>query len=193
MERLVVVLKPDAQDYEQDILYRIKKEGFIIQERIKVDLSWEQASTYLQLADCASTEKEDHIQHLISGPCTVLVVSGLNAVDHFKSVLGPADLKQAKQFFPKSLRALYAKNEVQNAVDASDSEQTAIHSLGLFSQIFSETFPSSDNSRQLLEASLYPLLTQGLTQLCKVKPSNPTAWLGKWLIENNPSQPLVHQ
>ncbi len=34
--------------------------------------------------------------------------------------------------------------------------------------------PSLDYSKLFLEDALYPLLTQGLTQLCKSKPENPT-------------------
>ncbi|KAJ3214547.1 cytoplasmic dynein with WD40 domain [Dinochytrium kinnereticum] len=175
MENIVVLIKPDVQDVEQEILYRIKNEGFMIQERIRIVLSREQAASYLGLTESISPEKDDHLNHLISGPCTALLLSRLNALDHFKSILGPSDLKQAKQFFPKSLRAIYAKNETLNAVDASDSIEATAYQMNLFfPDRLIEGFPSTENSRQMLEASLYPLLTQGLTQLCKVKPSNPT-------------------
>mmetsp|Transcript_33744 Transcript_33744/g.106634 ORF Transcript_33744/g.106634 Transcript_33744/m.106634 type:complete len:163 (-) Transcript_33744:148-636(-) len=39
------------------------------------------------------------------------------------------------------------------------------------------------------------LLTQGLSELCKVKPAGLDAvkWLGEWLLANNPNQPAVDE
>ena len=39
------------------------------------------------------------------------------------------------------------------------------------------------------------VLTKGLAELCKVKPSGLDAvrWLGNWLLENNPNQPRVNE
>ena len=41
--------------------------------------------------------------------------------------------------------------------------------------------------------SVHELLTNGLVELCKVKPVGLDAvqWLGEWLIENNPNKPRV--
>ena len=50
--------------------------------------------------------------------------------------------------------------------------------------------PTSEQAKAFLEGSIYPTLLQGLTELCREKPANPTAWLGQWLLENNPSAPV---
>lgn len=41
--------------------------------------------------------------------------------------------------------------------------------------------------------SLHDLLTNGLVELCKVKPVglNAVEWLGEWLLANNPNKPRV--
>jgi len=43
--------------------------------------------------------------------------------------------------------------------------------------------------------TLPAVLTRGLAELCKVKPSDLDAvrWLGNWLLENNPNQPRIHE
>ncbi|RKP01851.1 hypothetical protein CXG81DRAFT_25483 [Caulochytrium protostelioides] len=43
-----------------------------------------------------------------------------------------------------------------------------------------------------LDNEVYPVLTQGLAELCHEKPQNPTSWLGRWLLENNPRKPNIN-
>ncbi len=45
------------------------------------------------------------------------------------------------------------------------------------------------------DVSMNELLVEGLVQLCKVKPTGLDAveWLGRWLIENNPTKPCVEE
>ncbi|KAJ3105764.1 cytoplasmic dynein with WD40 domain [Phlyctochytrium planicorne] len=183
MERTLLLIKPDAQDVQNEIIYKIKSEGFMIQERKRIHVSREQAQAFFGVLDDASAEKEEMVANLTSGPSTVLVLARLNAIDHLKGVLGPADLKQAKQFFPKSIRSTYAKSSILTAADGSESHDAAVFHINLFfPDKLSDEIPNSENSRLLLENSLYPLLTQGLSELCKVKPSNPTS-------QRRPQQP----
>ncbi len=45
------------------------------------------------------------------------------------------------------------------------------------------------------DVSMNDLLVEGLVELCKVKPTGLDAieWLGRWLIENNPTKPSVEE
>ncbi|GCA63517.1 hypothetical protein KIPB_010392 [Kipferlia bialata] len=45
----------------------------------------------------------------------------------------------------------------------------------------------------LAEQAVYPTLQQGLTELCKQKPSDPIGWLAEWLAHNNPHRPSVEE
>ena len=40
--------------------------------------------------------------------------------------------------------------------------------------------------RQYLQASVVPVLLAGLTELASSQPADPVAWLGQYLIDNNP-------
>jgi len=40
-----------------------------------------------------------------------------------------------------------------------------------------ETVPTFENSKGFVENTVYPTLRKGLTELCKVKPANPTVIL----------------
>lgn len=40
--------------------------------------------------------------------------------------------------------------------------------------------------RQFLQASVVPVLLAGLTELASTQPADPVAWLGQYLIDNNP-------
>jgi hypothetical protein len=60
--------------------------------------------------------------------------------------------------------------------------------------------PTGDQLEALIRSpanglSLHDTLVQGLVELCKVKPAgnDAIAWLGEWLINNNPSKPRVDE
>ena len=40
--------------------------------------------------------------------------------------------------------------------------------------------------RQYLQSSVVPVLLAGLTELASAQPADPVAWLGQYLIDNNP-------
>lgn len=52
----------------------------------------------------------------------------------------------------------------------------------------------NDSRRPEDDKSLLDVIAKGLTELCRQKPVGLDAvtFLGRWLLENNPSQPLVH-
>lgn len=50
---------------------------------------------------------------------------------------------------------------------------------------------SSDETQMYLNAKIYPVLTKGLTFLCKEKPADPVQWLAQWLMRNNPDTAKV--
>jgi len=51
------------------------------------------------------------------------------------------------------------------------------------------------NNLQTGDEKLPETLVNGLSELCKVKPTKIDAirWLGQWLLEHNPSQPQVQE
>ncbi|KAI9344210.1 nucleoside diphosphate kinase [Zopfochytrium polystomum] len=201
MEKAIVVIKPDAKVHESAILSRLKFDGFKILQARRMLVTFDQGLEYVEVqmreskrAFKSVEEIETLAEHLTSGPCTILVVAAFDAVDLLKTVIGPQDLFQARQFFPSSLRTKYATDEVRDAIWGSQSRHQVEEEIRIFfPNHLMERLPDHDTNKVLLETALYPLLTQGLTELCKAKPENPTVWLGTWLLENNPSQPKVQE
>jgi Dpy-30 motif len=50
---------------------------------------------------------------------------------------------------------------------------------------------SNAETQTYLNEKIYPVLTKGLTFLCKEKPADPVQWLAQWLIRNNPDSAQV--
>lgn len=62
--------------------------------------------------------------HLAEGKCVVLEVTStnleLNSVCEFRKMCGPRDPDLCRQLYPESIRALYGKSIVHNAVHCTD-------------------------------------------------------------------------
>lgn len=60
------------------------------------------------------------IDHLASGPCIAVEVRQEDAVNQFRAFCGPYDPEIAKKLEPKTLRAKYGVDRVQNAIHCTD-------------------------------------------------------------------------
>lgn len=123
-----------------------------------------------------------------------MVLTRVNAIKKWREVIGPTNPDQAREIAPNSLRALYGskKNTTFNGTHGSDSPESAAREIKFFfpqNPVF--PLPSMEQSRDYVSATLVPVLTEGLTKLCKQKPKDPILWLADWLLENNPNKPKV--
>ncbi|KAI8622492.1 nucleoside diphosphate kinase [Chytriomyces sp. MP71] len=195
-EDTVLLIRPEARHSENHIVHRLNLEGFKILERRHIEITTEQAEAYY-ISTSGDPENFDAMQDYVriltmSGSSVVLLLSRFNAFDQIKALMGSKDAKEARDYAPHSLRARFAVNSTLCGVEASEDLKSTEASIKVFfPDRIRTTLPSVDESKILLEDSLYPVLTQGLTMLCKTKPANPTVWLGTWLLENNPNRPKV--
>ncbi|MBN3279249.1 NDK7 kinase, partial [Polyodon spathula] len=60
------------------------------------------------------------VAELCSGPCMALEIHGSEAPKTFREFCGPADPEIARHLRPHTLRAVFGKNKVQNAVHCTD-------------------------------------------------------------------------
>lgn len=166
--------------------------------------------------DSDDADFEAATKYLSSGPCLVLVLSKAAAVESWLRLIGPADPVVAREEKPQSLRAKLGTDAVHNALHGSASAADAQKDIDeFFPSLPLERLPS--NLQELhdilsakpgLEAthgaphrahangpskSVYEVLIDGLTQLCRVKPTGDEAvlYLSDWLLENNPNKPKV--
>lgn len=73
------------------------------------------------------------VQFILSGPVFVMALSGENAVERTRKIMGHTDPAQAD---PGTIRALYGESIERNSIHGSDSLESAQRELSLF---FDET------------------------------------------------------
>ncbi|CAH1788236.1 unnamed protein product [Owenia fusiformis] len=120
MQQTLAVVKPDAYDNRDEIMDKIKEAGFHIAARKETELTKEMAEAFYK----DQNDKEffsDLTEHMTSGPTLFMVLSRNDAVDGWRSVIGPTDPEQAKEAAPETLRAKYGKDVKANALHGSSS------------------------------------------------------------------------
>ncbi|KAI9004048.1 nucleoside diphosphate kinase [Gaertneriomyces semiglobifer] len=212
MESHFLLLKPDATKHQDEVLYRLEQAGFKILSKKNVELSYEQASefyadyaedpdfeellTYMTRYEESQTSKQwtefVHANYP-SGPVVAISIQHYDVFKQLEELVGPSDPVQARQSAPESLRAKYGQDELHNSFHVSEPSNIEKEARFFFPDAPMKTLPTADEAKLILENHIYPVLLQGLTQLCKEKPANPTTWLGHWLLENNPSKPKVQE
>ena len=66
------------------------------------------------------------IEHISNGPSVILEVRQENAVESFRSFVGPHDPEIAKYLKPDSLRAKFGSDKVKNAVHCTDMAEDGV-------------------------------------------------------------------
>ncbi|XP_028315899.1 nucleoside diphosphate kinase homolog 5 isoform X2 [Gouania willdenowi] len=174
VERTLAIIKPDAVHKAEEIEDVILKSGFTVLQKRKLKLNPEQCCDFY-----AHQYGKDFFPNLTlymsSGPIIVFSLARDNAIAHWKSIIGPANITKARETHPECLRAKYGTSGLKNAVHGT----------------VMEPFPSEEANEEYLNKYVKPTLLPGLTELCKEKPLNPCIWLAEWLLKNDPNNPKI--
>uniref|UniRef100_A0A8D3BPF7 Nucleoside diphosphate kinase homolog 7 n=1 Tax=Scophthalmus maximus TaxID=52904 RepID=A0A8D3BPF7_SCOMX len=81
------------------------------------------------------TEYPSMVTELCSGPCMVLEIQGADAPQTFREFCGPPDPEIARHLRPATLRALYGKDKVKNAVHCTDLPDDGVLEVQYFFKI----------------------------------------------------------
>ncbi|XP_034041845.1 thioredoxin domain-containing protein 6 isoform X1 [Thalassophryne amazonica] len=133
VERTLALIRPDgARDNREVILSQIHASGFTVALQREVTLTEEQVRQFY-----AQHAQEDYfpalLQNMSSGPVLALALARTGAVNHWKSILGPADVSKAKEEHPECFRAQFAAgNEVINQLHGSSSPEEAEQEINFF-------------------------------------------------------------
>ncbi|KOC65507.1 Nucleoside diphosphate kinase 7 [Habropoda laboriosa] len=139
MQKTLAMLKPSVVDKLGEILKRIIANNFHIANIKMVKLSLEGATEFYKDKD--ETNKTYMVNYLTSGPIVALELLGDHAITRWNEVIGPEDREEAVLKSPSSLRALYAKDNIHNAVHGSENEEAAEKELQFF-------FPSQKSGKK---------------------------------------------
>jgi nucleoside diphosphate kinase len=191
VQRTLAMVKPDAVHKFEEIEDIIIKTGFTIIQKRWVHLSPEQCSEFY--ADHSSKQFfPSLVAFMSSGPIVALELAKVDAIQCWRELIGHTNSKKARELKPDSIRAKYGIDEQCNAVHGSDSEFSAEKEIRFFfSRSVIEPIPSGQAAKDYLENKLNKTLLDGLTKLCKEKPSDPLTYLADWLLANNPYKPIV--
>ncbi|XP_054420171.1 thioredoxin domain-containing protein 3 [Pteronotus mesoamericanus] len=126
LERILALLRPDLfREKKEEVLKIIQDEGFKILMQRQVVLSEEEAQTL-----CKEYENEDYFENILenmtSGPSLALVLLRDNGLQHWKKLIGPSTVEEAKEYLPESLCIRFATGSLPiNQLYGSDSLEAA--------------------------------------------------------------------
>ena len=172
----LLLIKPDATAVAPSILSMLNATPLTIEHNASLTLT---ASTLNTLFPNQPQQLKDH---LLSGPCTALILRAPDAVAQLRTLAGPMDPAEAKTSAPRSIRATYGSDTVKNAVHVSFSAKDAIREISVL-------FPTwqgakSSDTKDYLRQNVVPVLTDALTEMCTVMPQNPVRWLADYLVKS---------
>ncbi|NWW27477.1 TXND3 protein, partial [Falcunculus frontatus] len=132
VEKTLAIIRPSLlKERRESIMQRIKDDGFKIAMQKEIILSEEQVHTFYK-----EHVDQDYfpvlLEQMTSGPTLVLALTRENAVSHWRHLLGPKTLEEAKEN-PESLRAQYAIENVPiNQLHGSSTPTDAQKELEFF-------------------------------------------------------------
>jgi len=130
MEKTFSIIKPDATKRNiTGLINKIIEENglrIIAQKRIK--LSIDQAKDFYKI----HSEKSffnNLIEYMTSEPVVVQVLSGNNAIEIYRNIMGATNPDNAKE---GTIRKIHALNVQENSVHGSDSKENAEKEIAFF-------------------------------------------------------------
>ena len=111
----------------------------------------------------------------------VYIIHSFSFFDNFKLFFvaaGPTNSNVAREKAPESIRARFGTDGSMNAVHGSANPADARREINFFFPNFVvDPIPSASETSSYLSINVMPTLSEGLLELCKVKPENPVVWL----------------
>ncbi|GLD65442.1 nucleoside diphosphate kinase 7 isoform X2, partial [Lates japonicus] len=131
------IIKPHAisEGLTGKILNSISAAGFEISALQMFNVDRANAEEFYEVYKGVVTEYPSMVTELCSGPCMVLEIHGTDSPQTFREFCGPADPEIAQHLRPTTLRALYGKDKVKNAVHCTDLPEDGVLEVQYFFKI----------------------------------------------------------
>ena len=130
MEKTFSIIKPDAtkRNITGSINKIIEENGLRIVAQKRIKLSIYQAKDFYQIHSDKSFFN-DLIEYMTSEPVVVQVLSGNNAIEIYRNIMGATNPDNAKE---GTIRKTHALNVQENSVHGSDSKENAEKEIAFF-------------------------------------------------------------
>lgn len=129
--RTLAIIKPDAVGHLGDIISSIYENGFTIARMRMIRLSQNEVMFFY-----GEHKAKDFFPRLVefmtSGPVVAIELVGPDAINRWRSMIGPTDSQRAKEQGGHLLRARFGTDGTRNALHGSDSETSAQREISFF-------------------------------------------------------------
>ena len=130
LERTLSIIKPDAveRNLENEIKNIFLKNKLNIIESKKIKISKDEAEEFYKVHQ-AKPFYDKLCSYLSSGPITVMILDGENAIQKNRDLMGATDPRNAKD---GTIRKFYGISIDKNSVHGSDSPENAKKEIDFF-------------------------------------------------------------
>ena len=130
LERTLCIIKPDAieRELENEIKNIFLKNKLNIVESKKIKISKDEAEEFYKVHQ-TKPFYDKLCSYLSSGPITVMILDGENAIQKNRDLMGATDPKNAED---GTIRKLYGISIDKNSVHGSDSPENAKKEIDFF-------------------------------------------------------------
>ncbi|XP_076807174.1 nucleoside diphosphate kinase homolog 7-like [Clavelina lepadiformis] len=133
------VIKPHAvkSGLIGDILSVIQDAGFAVTDLSMQNIEKANAEEFYEVYKSVVAEYQSMVNELCNGPCVALEITGKDqdTANRFREFCGPADPEIARHLRPKTIRAMFGKDKIQNAVHCTDLPDDGILEVEYFFRI----------------------------------------------------------
>ncbi|XP_064639391.1 nucleoside diphosphate kinase homolog 7-like [Lineus longissimus] len=130
-EKTLGMIKPDAISKLGHILDAIYAGGFSISKLKMCQLGRDEANKFYE-EHVGKPFFSELLGYITSGPVVAFELMGSDAVNKWRSLLGPTDSAAARSQAPSSIRAKFGQDNTRNACHGSDSPESAARELEFF-------------------------------------------------------------
>jgi len=113
--------------------------GFNITALEMFNLDNNNSEDFLEIYKGVVAEYKGMVEEFSSGPCVALEISGSGLQDdvhgQFREFVGPHDSEIARALRPRSVRAMFGANKVQNGIHCTDLPEDAPLEVQFFFEI----------------------------------------------------------
>ncbi|XP_030890828.1 nucleoside diphosphate kinase 7 isoform X4 [Leptonychotes weddellii] len=131
------IIKPHAisEGLLGKILMAIRDAGFDISAMQMFNMDRVNVEEFYEVYKGVVSEYNEMVTEMYSGPCVAMEIQQNNPTKTFREFCGPADPEIARHLRPGTLRAVFGKTKIQNAVHCTDLPEDGLLEVQYFFKI----------------------------------------------------------
>lgn len=113
----------------------IRDAGFEISAMQMFNMDRVNVEEFYEVYKGVVSEYNEMVTEMYSGPCVAMEIQQTNPTMTFREFCGPADPEIARHLRPGTLRAIFGKTKIQNAVHCTDLPEDGLLEVQYFFKI----------------------------------------------------------